>query len=246
MKLDHVGKSIQPMKTCSEHSHPYWELVYNEKGTGSIFIDGVSHPFDENSIMLYPPQTMHQKVAQTQFEDYYLHFSGCELPSAVYVFQDPGGVSVLPLLKVLYNCYHETRQLSVCASLLEAVMGLLAPEETDMDKNVRQLRHILVNRFADADFKVADAMAQVPLNEDYLRRCFKKELGMTPQEYLNHLRIENAKKLISQSGGAGIRIAEAAYLSGFYDPLYFSRLFRKATGLSPSRWQAEQERKALK
>jgi len=116
---------------------------------------------------------------------------------------------------------------------------LLVPEVQGMDKNVRQLRHILVTQFANPDFHISDAMAQIPLNEDHLRRRFKMSIGMTPQNYLNQLRIENAKKLLSQENGTGISVAEAAYLSGFYDPLYFSRVFRKYTGVPPQTWMQE-------
>lgn len=236
MKLNYVGKSVRPLKVSAAHHHPDWELVYNETGCGNVSIDGTTYPFEENSIMLYPPKTTHQKTANTHFEDYYLHFSGCKFPPQVYTFQDTQNCAILHLMKILYSCYHETKQLSVCASLLDAVMGLLAPEDADMDKNVRQLRHILAAHFADPDFKVADAMAQIHLNEDHLRRCFKRDLGQTPQEYLTHLRMENAKRLLTQSGG-GMPISEIAYLSGFYDPLYFSRVFRAYTGSSPKAWR---------
>ena len=237
MKLRYIGKSCCPSKGVFAHRHSTWELVYTEKGSGRIAIDGVVYPFEENSIMLYPPQTTHQKTANTPFVDYYFLFSGCELQPDIYVFRDTQDGAILQLMKLMYRCYHETKQLSVCDSLGDAVMGLLAPVETDIDKNVRQLCHILAANFTDPDFKVADAMAQIPLNEDYLRRRFKQEMGRTPQSYLTHLRVENAKKLLSQS--SGMLISEVAFHSGFYEPLYFSRVFRKYTGCAPQAWEPE-------
>lgn len=237
MKLEFAGKSGRPLKISAEHSHKHWELVYNEAGEGFTRFGGKTFPFKKGTILLYPPETPHYKEAEDLFEDYYLFISDLSLPEGIYCFADTQGQAIAQLLRIIYQCYHETKQQPVCESLLEAVMGLLVPEEKNMDKNVRQLRHILASRFADPEFRVADAMKTIPLHEDHLRRCFKKEVGMTPQEYLNHLRIENAKKLISQ---AQMRLSEVAYQSGFYDPLYFSRVFHKQTGLSPRAWAAQQ------
>ena len=65
---------------------------------------------------------------------------------------------------------------------------------------------------------------------------------MTPHAYLESLRIENAKKLLSQPNELGMTISDVAYLSGFYDNLYFSRVFKKHEGKSPSDWKMEQDK----
>ena len=244
MILNHIGKSVRPLASCSPHSHENWELVYNEKGAGMMRIDGREYSFREGSIMLYPPGSVHQKVASVHFEDYYVLFSGCDFPRQVYCFSGGQHKDILQLLKIMHGCYHESEQTDICVHLLNAIMGMLAPElnEHVLDKKVQKLRRAMIEGFADADFKIADAMAGIPLNEDHLRRRFKNALGMTPHAYLEWLRIENAKKLLDPSQGADMHIAEAAYLSGFYDPLYFSRVFRQHTGVSPSEWRKKGNR----
>ena len=67
MILNHIGKSVHPLKACSVHSHDHWELVYNENGSGTMMIDGREYAFCEDSIMLYPPGSVHQKMAKAQF-----------------------------------------------------------------------------------------------------------------------------------------------------------------------------------
>lgn len=63
----------------------------------------------------------------------------------------------------------------------------------------------------------------------FLRR-FKRATGTTPWRYLIELRLAKAKNLLIDPACS---VAEAARLAGFTDPAYFSRLFRKRTGVTP-------------
>lgn len=78
---------------------------------------------------------------------------------------------------------------------------------------------------------VADVAAAVGFHPDHLSHLFRRELGITVGGYLATCRLERAKQLLS-TGAAPV--AEVAAASGFRDPRYFSRAFRRATGLSPT------------
>jgi AraC family transcriptional regulator of arabinose operon len=67
-----------------------------------------------------------------------------------------------------------------------------------------------------------------------LFRLFKRHLNLSPQHYIEHQRIEYAKRLL---GLNHLSIKEIAAQLGFDNPLYFSRRFQKATGLSPSHYR---------
>ena len=67
-----------------------------------------------------------------------------------------------------------------------------------------------------------------------LFRLFKRHLALSPQQYIEHQRVEYAKKLL---GLSQLSIKEIALRIGFVNPLYFSRRFQKATGLSPSQYR---------
>lgn len=64
---------------------------------------------------------------------------------------------------------------------------------------------------------------------------FKDLIGMTPIEYLTKIRIDEAKYLLSNSF---LNISEISSIVGYDNPLYFSRVFKKVTGLSPRNYVA--------
>lgn len=244
MTLDYIGKSIRPLRLCTAHMHEKWELVFNEKGMGTMILDEKARPFGEGSIILYPPGTIHQKIAKGYFEDYYVLFSSCDLFPQIYCFDGEHSEEILQLLKIMYRRYHEFGNTDVCSKLLDAVLEILSPDRSGerMDNDIRQMRRIMIDRFADADFRVKDALSEIHLNEDYLRRKFKRVMGVAPHAYLESLRIENAKRLLAQADTQGLTVSDVAYLSGFYDNLYFSRVFHRLEGMSPSEWKKKIEK----
>jgi DNA-binding LacI/PurR family transcriptional regulator/AraC-like DNA-binding protein/signal transduction histidine kinase len=68
------------------------------------------------------------------------------------------------------------------------------------------------------------------MSEDYLSRLFHRELGLSPWDYLNRLRIEQAKARLRDTDE---NIQVVARRVGFHDRAYFSRIFRKLTGVPP-------------
>ena len=68
------------------------------------------------------------------------------------------------------------------------------------------------------------------VNEDYLTRIFHREIGISPWEYLCLYRVHAAKVLLSSTA---LPIRDIAAETGFQDPAYFSRVFRKIAGMSP-------------
>lgn len=65
-------------------------------------------------------------------------------------------------------------------------------------------------------------------------RFFKRELGMSPIEFVLSEKIKNAKKLLKNPS---IQINEVCYMSGFEDANYFIRLFKKYEGVTPKQYQ---------
>jgi AraC-like DNA-binding protein len=65
-----------------------------------------------------------------------------------------------------------------------------------------------------------------------LSRDFRALLGTSPYRYLQHRRVDLAKRMLRE----GAKLAEAAHGAGFADQSHFGRTFRKAVGLTPKEW----------
>ena len=99
--------------------------------------------------------------------------------------------------------------------------------------------------FGDQTFSLENAIRALPLNYDYIRKMFLRETGATPREYLEKKRMERARDIILS--GATNRyseytISQIAEACGFSEPLYFSKVFKKYYGVSPSRFSEEKRR----
>ena len=70
----------------------------------------------------------------------------------------------------------------------------------------------------------------VNISEDYLTRIFKKDMGLSPWDYLNRYRVQLATEMLTQTGST---INEVASATGFQDQAYFCRVFKKIKGVSP-------------
>jgi AraC-like DNA-binding protein len=78
----------------------------------------------------------------------------------------------------------------------------------------------------------------VNVSEDYLTRIFRKELGLSPWDYLNRYRIYLATILLKEST---LTINEVASQTGFQDQAYFCRVFRKIKGCAPTKIRSATE-----
>lgn len=81
---------------------------------------------------------------------------------------------------------------------------------------------------------MGDLAAQVDLSPRTLNRRFRQATGMSPQSYLQGLRINHARELLKHSN---LAVAEIAWQLGLQDASYFSQLFRRHCGMSPLRYR---------
>lgn len=82
----------------------------------------------------------------------------------------------------------------------------------------------------------ADLGALVYLNPDYLAKVFKKETGIALNDYISSVRVEKAKVMLADES---IPLGDVAMKAGFDYYSYFSTIFKKAVGISPSDYRRQ-------
>jgi AraC-like DNA-binding protein len=90
------------------------------------------------------------------------------------------------------------------------------------------------------DLTINSLAAEFKITPVHMARAFRMLVGMSPLEYVHRLRLEEAYRLLSTSS---MNVSEVATEVGFEDANYFSRLFRKKMGMSPSMAAANMENK---
>lgn len=90
------------------------------------------------------------------------------------------------------------------------------------------------NEFYASDITLEGVGALFYLNPDYLCRLFKKETGISFTQYLNHVRIDKAKKLLDKTDK---KITEIAFEVGYTNDTYFIKKFKEICGVTPKQYQ---------
>ena len=80
------------------------------------------------------------------------------------------------------------------------------------------------------DITAEDVASRINMSYSWFRKLFKDYTGVSPAHYIQELKIQEAKQLLSDSN---INIKEVSYYRGYDDIAYYSKDFNKYTGLTP-------------
>ena len=125
---------------------------------------------------------------------------------------------------------YEYRIESLFARIMEGLMADAFRERHSLKPDLSTLLGFIHANFQDPALTVASLAKRIDVSAAYLRRTFGEKFGTSPIKYLNRLRLAHAKQLL-ESGY--YTVEEAARLSGYNDPKYFSTAFKRAHGISP-------------
>lgn len=120
-------------------------------------------------------------------------------------------------LGILYNIYSE---------------GIKSENKEYAKRNAvfSKATSFIFDHYTEPTLSIQEIAKNLDISEVHLRRIFKVSANISPAKYINYLRLEKAKNMLHSSN---LTIAEIADSVGFNDQFYFSRLFKKETGLSP-------------
>jgi len=88
--------------------------------------------------------------------------------------------------------------------------------------------------YYNEDLTVEMIAENLYINSSWLRTVFKKEMNMQISKYILAVRMQKAKEFLKKK----IKVSDVANMVGFSDPAYFSKVFKKYTGMSPTEYEA--------
>ncbi|MBS4197032.1 helix-turn-helix domain-containing protein [Lederbergia citri] len=86
------------------------------------------------------------------------------------------------------------------------------------------------------DISLAQLSQLIKMNPSYVSQLFKKEVGVTLNEYILRTKIEEAQKLLSLTNYS---ITDIYAMLNFYDQSHFSKVFKKYSGVTPKQYRDE-------
>ena len=234
------------------HDHEFWEILLNIEGSGTAIIDKQKYDFCPGTIFCIRPGIRHSKKAEDGFIDGSILLSDFCFKSEkenVLVFQDDARHSFYSLFRLAYE-YPLNQATDIYAerflrSILDAMQNLLCHWKDSTYKNpeVLRVKKILSDHVSDIHFSLNDVIGSTSYSPNHFRKLFKEQCGCSPLQYLNQLKVQKAKQQILQHKTI-MTINEIAHSCGFEDPYYFSRVFKKISGLSPMQYY-KQSRQTL-
>ena len=234
IKFCSLFNGLSPLWDYSLHKHPYMELIYRKKGFGKTELLDDTQNFIFFDTIIYPVDCWHQDKFEASDENeaycLWLDIPCVPLEHPLQV-RDRNGK-----LEFLFRCIYEEHQKSnaspgllslLVRTLLTQIILFSQEEEPSIVERVIQYLHVHMTEKI-----VLDDLSNIFFtSKSYLMKHFKQETGKTIIEYLNSIRIETAKMLLTTTTKS---IEEVSYAVGYESPKYFSRIFKSVTGMTPS------------
>lgn len=118
--------------------------------------------------------------------------------------------------------------------VMSALLRIREIREEQTFSVIDRAKAYIRRRFAE-ELSLEDVAEHVHLNPFYFSKVFKQHVGETFIDFLTGLRIDRAKELIEEGR---LSLKEICYEVGYKDPNYFSRVFKKVTGVAPSEYRS--------
>lgn len=228
-----------------------YQLVFVARGRGTYESGGYVSEVGEGTVIALFPGVRHayHPDPETGWEEYWVGFKGAAADRLISSgFHRPEhplyriGLepSILAIFSDIFRAvkaqepFYQLRTGALILLLIAEIHGLERKSEAqgDAERLVERAKFLMyenIHGTVDID-GIGDRLG---VGKARFYEVFKWYTGMTPYRYFIHLKINRAKEILASEDTS---VKEAAYRLGFEDQYYFSRLFRKKTGQSPSAW----------
>lgn len=244
------------------HSHELTELYYLLEGERVYFVDDRVITVHKGELILIPGNELHATASSeiAEFERILINYDPALLPpvlrSRAQWFSSRGyrlfrltlreqDEAESLLNRMLEECrqqrpFYET---SIITLLTELMILLQRSETTSQAGATRHPLHQLVTEVATyirdhyrESLTLEQTATHFFISPSYLSRVFHRLTGFHFREYIVHIRVREAERLLSGSAG---KIQEIASAVGFEHLSHFNKTFKKSTGLTPLQYRKE-------
>ncbi len=238
----------------TEGRHPTYALLYLKEGSFRLNVDGVETIFREGDCAIFTDDVFFSRSVLSPISFVYIKFrqnTKCSftlpLPTGKIFFQnrkrfldDIHAYEVLIDIADARSLYHKEH-------LLEDILWLWFDEQNEISvdpKNDLRLCHDETVRRAveflreslSKKLSVADLCAAAGSNPSTLNFKFRREFSCSIGEFLTEERMKHARRLLSSTS---FSVGEIATRCGYENIYYFSSVFRKQNGLSPTEFRQQ-------
>lgn len=243
------------LPTFRDNGRIDYQLIYLASGKGYFYFDSNTPTvLEAGNMVLYHPQEPQKYIfyAKDQPDVYWIHFTGSDIDELIK------GYGINPHNNVIFSSVHpdyinlfkmiiwelqlQTDFFEDAASMyfkqLLIMLGRFNQKKSFSVKNVSTIEiEEAVSYFYEhysENINVEEYVGNLCISNSSFYRKFKLYTGMTPLQYILDVRMSNAKRLLETTDYS---INEIAYIIGYDNSLYFSRLFHKHIGLSPKEYR---------
>lgn len=236
-------------------------LIYCVEGKGWFKLNNRVYNVAENQFFILPRNKAHAYGSDTSdpWTIYWMHFNGAKAEFFSAGFDVPHNISPaehsrikerLMLFEEIYAAissgFNKSYMLYATTSLFHFLGSMKFLGEyrecqftghTNMDNIVQRAIHYMRENL-NKKIKLEDIAHEVKLSSSYFSGIFQRETGSPPLKYLNYLRIQEACHYLDFTD---MKINQISPLVGLEDTGYFSRLFTKVMGISPTVYKARKK-----
>lgn len=228
----------------------FYRICYVSEGEGVYRTQHGEYRLKKGDVFFGIPGMLYAVQSVKDFQYYYIAYLGkrplkimeqLKINARRCVFYDC--LALQPLFETGISLSDETLATGAEGLLLYAFSFLGTQYISELGKqreghSAELIRKYVDDNFTDPELSLEQVAKRFSYHTKYVSAIFKKQFGITFKRYVNTLRVQNACALM-EKGFIGIQ--NVAFLSGFNDPLYFSKVFKEQMGISPTEHMKEQK-----